>query len=60
MKTVDIILASHVELVTRFKTYTYPAGPATVPMDLAKLLFKLKKAKPILPYKPTLTPISKR
>lgn len=52
MRYIEVELQADVEFLTHSKTYRFQKGIASIPLDLAKMLFRLRKALPIKALKP--------
>ena len=46
MRYIDVELQADVEFLTHSKTYHFQKGIASIPLDLAKMLFRLRQALP--------------
>lgn len=51
VRYMNVELLTNVEFVTHARTYRFEKGAASIPLDLAKMLFRLHKAKPVLEKK---------
>ena len=51
LRYIEVELLSDVEFVTHSRTYQFPKGVQSIPLDLARMMFRLQKARPVLPVK---------
>lgn len=51
VRYIEVELLADVEFMTHSRTYHFAKGVQSIPLDLAKMMFRLQKARPVLPVK---------
>lgn len=54
VRYLNVELFTDVEFVTHSRTYRFTKGVQSIPLDLAKMLFRLHQARPVIPEKTVL------